>query len=555
MNSFYDHHKDSIRFNYRCFDRILLNGLIQAFQQPERVVGFFDVYRHLYPVSRDILRGAAEQFQVWVKERAAEWNAPIVEAPKGRRDEFVDPYFKSARADQIVVILKAREPARIMTAIGDKKANRWHLQIADRWIVQYNFYVNDQRWGRMFVRMCPYLPFSARVCLNQHHWLANRMREEGVDFEQCSNAFRNCVAPKRLQELADSLTAEDLLSCGQKWLARFTPFFTERERKQAGCQHRLFFSQIEYCNNLIFHRRTALDKLGERLLDANRTIGQPDKITVIFGRKITKHYRGKLQTEIEDMNLPNPVIRSHYRNGFIKQYVRDHVILRTEAASNNVNDYGLNKAVEHLPALRDKLSAINDRYLDVQQDIIETFVDRGQLQRLATPTITPTGKRIPGLKLDHPRQIALMHALVRFAHIPAANTFSTAEIYPHVIAALAATSKPYRLSSLRYDLSKLRAKGLVEKLPRSRRYRLPAEGYSVCLIFLKLFERVYAPLAAGLLLPVPGDTTLAPSKRSNLDRLDQRLTDDLADLLRTLGLNFSSPLNENKILVEAPITA
>src|SRR2546421_6311299 len=146
VNAFYNHHQDNIRFSYRCFDRILLNGLIQPFQQPERVVGFFDVYRHLYPVSRDILRGAAEQFHVWVKERAAEWTAPIVEAPKGRRDEFVDPYFKGARADQIVVILKAREPARIMTAIGDKKANRWHLQIADRWIVQYNFYVNDQRW-------------------------------------------------------------------------------------------------------------------------------------------------------------------------------------------------------------------------------------------------------------------------------------------------------------------------------------------------------------------------------------------------------------------------
>jgi hypothetical protein len=27
------------------------------------------------------------------------------------------------------------------------------------------------------------------------------------------------------------------------------------------------------------------------------------------------------------MNLPNPVIRSHYANGFIKQYVRDHLIL------------------------------------------------------------------------------------------------------------------------------------------------------------------------------------------------------------------------------------
>ena len=333
MNAFYEHHKDSIGFGYRCFDRILLNGLIQPFQQPERVVGFFNTYRHLYPVSRDILRGAAEHFQLWVNERAGRWNAPIVEAPKGRRDEFVEPYFREAKPDQVVVILKAREPARIMTAIGDKKVGRWHLQIADRWIVHYNFYVNDQRWGRMFVRMCPYLPFSARLCLNQHHWLANRMREEGIDFQQCSNAFVRCDAPDRLQQLADALTAEDLSSCSRKWLARFTPFFSETERKQAGCQHRLFFSQVEFCDNLIFDRRAALDKLGERLLDANRTIGQPNKITVIFGRKVTKQYRGKLQTEIEDMDLPNPVVRSHYRNGFIKQYVRDHLILRTGPAT------------------------------------------------------------------------------------------------------------------------------------------------------------------------------------------------------------------------------
>ena len=31
MNTFYEHHKSSIKFAYRCFDRILLNGLIQAF--------------------------------------------------------------------------------------------------------------------------------------------------------------------------------------------------------------------------------------------------------------------------------------------------------------------------------------------------------------------------------------------------------------------------------------------------------------------------------------------------------------------------------------------
>ena len=540
MNSFYERHRDSIDWHYRCFDRILLNGLIQPFQQPERVVGFFNSYRQLYPVTRYTLRNIADEFQHWVKERAAKRNIPILDEPDGRRDEFVDPYFEHAKPDSVVVILKAREPARIMIAVGDKLTNRWHLQIAKRWVVQYNFYINDRNWGRMFVRMCPYLPFSARICLNQHHWLANRLRERGIRFKQLANAFLKCAAPDRLQALANSLLARDLLTCGQKWLAQLTPFFSAREREEAGCRHRLFFSQVEFCDNLVFRRRSALDNLGERLLDANRTIGQPKKITMIFGRRITKQYRGKLQTEIEDMDLPNPVIRSHYGNGFIKQYVRDHLILRTESASNNVKDYGVNKSVENLAVLRERLSAINDSYLNVQQDILETFVDRGQLRKLAQPTITPTGKRIPGLKLDHPRQLAVMHALVRFAHIAAGNTFTTAEIHPAVIEALGCTPEHYTLGSLRYDLSKLRAKGLVTKLPNSRRYQLLPHGYSICLVFLKLFERVYAPLTAGLLSPIKGDAKLEARKRSQLDRLYQRVVDDLDALVRAVGLKAAA---------------
>lgn len=433
MNAFFEHHKDSIRFSYRCFDRLLLNGLIQPFQQPERVIGFFNAYRHGQRVTRPLLTGIADQFRDWIVQHAEKWGVPILEAPEGRRDDFVDRYFKRAKANEIVVILQAREPARILIANGNKKDDRWHLQLTQRWVNQYNLYLNDERWGRIFVRMCPYFPFSARICLNQHHWLANHLRKEGIHFRQCSNAFLQCSHPERLQELADSLSAKDLLTCGQKWLAYFTPFFSQSERKQAGCQHRLFFAQVEYCDNLIFHRRAALDALGERLLDANRTIGQPNTITTIFGRKVTKHYRGKLQTVIEDMDLPNPVIRSHYGHGFIKQYVRDHLLLRTEAATNHVSDYGVKKAVENLSILRDRLDSINDRYLDVQQDILETFVDRGQLRKLAEPTVLSNGKRIPGLKLNHPRQLALMHALVRFAHIAAGNTFTTARLYPLTI--------------------------------------------------------------------------------------------------------------------------
>jgi hypothetical protein len=536
MNAFCEHHKNHIRFHYACFDRILLNGLIQPFQQPERVIGFFSNYRNQFPVSRKVLTDIADQFHGWVQSRSQTWQAPILEAPEERRDQFMEPYFHKANPDQIVAIVKAREPARIMVAIGNNKQNRWHLQMAQRWVVHYNFYVNDAHWGKMFVRMCPYLPFSARLCLNQHHWLANQLEKEGMVFTKCSNAFLKCSNFQRLQQVADSLTPKDLLACGQKWLAAFTPFFTQQERKHSGCQHRLFFAQVEYCHNLIFSRRTALDELGDRLLDANRTIGRPDKITVIFGRKVTRRYRGKLQTEIEDMHLPNPVIRSHYGHGFIKQYVRDHRILRTEAATNNVKDYGVKKAVENLPQLRERLSAINENYLNVQQDILETFLDGGQLRKLTEPTRLANGRRVPGLRLDHPRLLALMHALLRFAHIAAGSTFTTAELHPYVADALACSSGDYTLASLRYDLSKLRAKNLVEKLPHSRKYRLLACGYSVCLLFLKLFERIYAPLTAGLLCPFRGDAKLQYQKRSQLDRLYQRVLDDLNQLVRAVGI-------------------
>src|SRR2546429_2477055 len=59
------------------------------------------------------------------------------------------PYTTLFRS-QVVAIIKAREPATYMTAIG--KDDRWHLEMKRRWVDQYNFYVQDSHWGRMFVR-------------------------------------------------------------------------------------------------------------------------------------------------------------------------------------------------------------------------------------------------------------------------------------------------------------------------------------------------------------------------------------------------------------------
>lgn len=102
--------------------------------------------------------------------------------------------------------------------------------------------------------------------------------------------------------------------------------------------------------------------------------------------------------------------------------------------------------------------------------------------------------------------------------------------------ALGSSTQEYRRSSVRYELSKLRAKGLVEKIPHSRRYRLRPEGYRLCVVYLKLFEKLYAPLTAGLLAPFPGDTQILPEKTTQLDRLYLAVAQALDNLIEGVGL-------------------
>jgi hypothetical protein len=79
MNAFFEHHKDRIPYRYRCFDRILLNGLIQPFQPPERVLGFFHTYREAKRVTKRTLTENADQFQYWLKNRSPQWGGPILD--------------------------------------------------------------------------------------------------------------------------------------------------------------------------------------------------------------------------------------------------------------------------------------------------------------------------------------------------------------------------------------------------------------------------------------------------------------------------------------------
>jgi len=223
MNAFLEHHRPAIRFDYACCDRILLNGAIQVLQIPVRAVAFLRQRRLADRVTPAYLRAISADYHHFVQALAEQRHVEIVQPPKGvRRDEWVEPFYQQLLGQPgIAVILKSRENARVAVSFprrGDQ------VELLSRCVQLYYFYLQDRDFGRMFVRVCPYFPFNARVCLNGHEWLACRLREEGLAFHQCANAFRTCADPARLQELADRFSAADIEACGHRWLAQLVPF-------------------------------------------------------------------------------------------------------------------------------------------------------------------------------------------------------------------------------------------------------------------------------------------------------------------------------------------
>jgi hypothetical protein len=97
-------------------------------------------------------------------------------------------------------------------------------------------------------------------------------------------------------------------------------------------------------------------------------------------------------------------------------------------------------------------------------------------------------------------------------------------------------TRQYKLSQLRYDLSKLRGKGLVLRFPGTQSYQLTPEGYRLSILYLKLYHRLYAPLTAGILAPDPNDNTLLTHRQAKLDRLYVAVDQALEKLAEHVGI-------------------
>ena len=163
--------------------------------------------------------------------------------------------------------------------------------------------------------------------------------------------------------------------------------------------HRFYaVNQIEYCRNFIFKRHFPIHKIFERSCEIGLWLMTANRISEIFGVRLTKKIRGKLAVVVEQIEHGHHVFRVNFKNALLRQYEKFSRFLRNELLSNNLHDFGLRKGLDHLDAVRQRFQTITDRFAGFQAQTLNVHVDFPLLQRLALP-ITIGTVRYPGIRI------------------------------------------------------------------------------------------------------------------------------------------------------------
>jgi hypothetical protein len=102
--------------------------------------------------------------------------------------------------------------------------------------------------------------------------------------------------------------------------------------------------------------------------------------------------------------------------------------------------------------------------------------------------------RVPGLKLHNDRVVRLLETLLYPGGF--VRDWMSRTLHARVVARHHLIGDEYRRYKLRYDLSKSRAKGFVERIGKSRRYSLTPLGLKLAVLLVKLPLRLLGLLAS-----------------------------------------------------------
>jgi hypothetical protein len=437
---------------YHCFDRVVIQGYLPLLTREEHIVHFFRDVHAIYPITKDALRQRTTEYQQWVEAFARNHRIPIewadnkaLKAKGLKREDYVRPYGdRMTRCHRFGVyfIFKSMELGPTFGSRLPKfPTGDPHYRILKRTRTRYThyyFYIRDEVLGPLVVCVGSFLPFQTTYYLNGHHVIEGELRRQGVRFRKDDNAFLWVSDPQALQAAADRLSATTIRQRLEYWTLIVGPKFSKADRTAICLRREYSVNEIEYCRNVVFRRHFPIHQIFERSCELGVFRLTADQITQLFGFRKHKRLRGKFHSMLDKIDHGHHVLRVYCKSLVARLYEKFSTFLRVEICVNRMKDLGLNKGLDQLDALRQKLIDATNRLAGFEAELLNVHVDFPLFQRLAVP-IAVGQSRIPGIKIHDTRMMRLLEVLLHGG--PQLAGWRTAQIHSAILAAFGLTAE------------------------------------------------------------------------------------------------------------------
>src|SRR5690242_5063462 len=541
-----------VRLEVRCIDRMMLTFRQPRLQYGQGIHNFFCQHRGNRFVSSALMLPMTERFAADIRHYIDTRRLDLVRFARGQsKDQVAKDYLAGkSGGDQILFVGVAQEKTRVWRTarrrdLATGRPYPWLYQeqaMAGHWY----FYGFDADFGPFHIKFCGYFPFTGQIYFNGHEYAKQQCRKEGIAFTALDNAFGTVSDPAAVQRICDGLTDQKIYRFAGKWLARLPQPFT-RADEDADYRWQLSVQQIEFSTTMALDRPAAGRIFFEQLIRDNLDIGRPDKVSIVFGRTIRQRGKGRTPGTFRTQVITSgtcPYLYLSCKKTQVKQYLKEGRALRTETTLNQPRDFGIGKELTNLAALAEVGYSANRRLLDAECISHDPAGGAAALEMLTSPVISTTCTRVPGMRFPDPRVQALLAACCALALRPAG--FTSRDLRHILAPQLGKDPGDMSGGQISYDLRRLRAHQIIERIPHSRSYQVTADGLSTALFFTRLTRRVIIPGLADIV-------GTGPPPGSPLRQADRAYQAAIADLATQASLGIQPRSVTKRRSRQAPV--
>ena len=495
MREFLARHADRVTCVLNGFDRLVFRGTLLPLVMERGMFNFLtragvlllDFKRYVVEVSEGVKEAALRE--------AVEHERPVryIQGASTSKEEFARQLLREFPVDRgLICAFTVLEPCMSFEYHLSKDRSQRGLRLVPRKCLHVYKYWRHPVFGFMNARIQTWFPFNVQVCLNGREWLATEFEKEGrTDFLRDDNCFTFLGNPALAQRWMDrQLTTrwQDALDAlARKLNPLHAQIFQSWPMTYYWSAH-----QTEWATDLLFRDPRSLADIYPALVrHATQHFQSPDVLRFL-GRKAHGNFTGELTGSFKCR--PEGVRVKHWLNGnSIKMYDKAGSVLRVETTIAKTQDFKVYRPLHHDPngtlawrPLRKGVADLhrraqvsqrsNENYLDALAPVDDSTPLHRLLDAVSSPA-TYHGRRVRALRTGDPEDVALLQAVSR-------GEFATAGFRNRDLRRLLYPSKSdqtkddvRRLSAkVSRKLRLLRAHGVIQKIPKTHRYRLTKAG-------------------------------------------------------------------------------